>query len=180
MGLQYVSGAKTALLFNLSPFFTALLCYFVFNERMTIKKWIGLIIGFLGFIPVLSSQSAGAESLMATLGVLSWGEISIMTAVFSACIGWICMSKLTLEYGYSYMFVNSIGMFMGGLLALPTSYVLESWPSASYLEGNVIFWPLSPENKKPAGTKRQKWAESGSVGYRTIPGCIGRQIRIRW
>lgn len=140
IGLQYVSGAKTSLLFNLSPFFTALLCYFFFNERMSKKKWLGLVIGFLGFIPVLSSQSSGAESLMSTLGALSWGEFSVITAVFSSCIGWICMSKLTRDFDYSYMFINSFGMFLGGVLALPTSYLLEAWPSATYLMGNVIFW----------------------------------------
>lgn len=140
VGLQYVSGAKTSLLFNLSPFFTALLCYFLFKERMSVKKWIGLIIGFVGFLPVLTSQSSGAESIMASLGVISWGEIAVITAVFSSCIGWICMSKLTRDFDYSYMFINSFGMFLGGLLALPTSYLLETWPSASYLAGNLIFW----------------------------------------
>ncbi len=139
-GLKYVSGAKVALFFNLSPFFTALLCYVLFNERMSTKQWLGLIIGFIGFIPLLSTQAAPGESFLTSLGVFSWGEGAVMMAVLSACIGWICMSKLTRDYGYSYLFINSIGMLFGGLLALPTSYVTECWPTADYLLGNVIFW----------------------------------------
>lgn len=139
VGLQSVSGAKTALLFNLSPFITALLSYFFFKERMSGKQWLGLAIGFFGFIPVLSSQEC-AQSLLASLCVLSVGEVSIIVAVTASCIGWICMSKLTRDFDYSYLFVNSFGMFFGGVLALATSYGFEAWPSFVYLGTNVIFW----------------------------------------
>ncbi len=141
VGFKYISGAKASLLYNLSPFFTALLCYVLFNERMSRKKWIGLMLGFLGFIPVLAFNDASETgSLLSTLSIFSWGEVFILVAVASCCVGWLCMSKLTRGYGYSYMFVNSIGMFFGGLLAFPTSYFLETWPTADYLVGNMIFW----------------------------------------
>ncbi len=139
VGLQSVSGAKTALLFNLSPFITALLSYVFFKERMTGKQWLGIAIGFFGFIPVLYSQDCSA-SFLASLCVLSIGEISIITAVTASCIGWICMSKLTRDFDYSYMFVNSFGMFFGGILALATSYGFEAWPSFVCLSSNMIFW----------------------------------------
>ena len=52
-GLKYLTSSKTAFLFNSSPFFTALYSYAFFNDRMTKKQWLGLIIGFIGLIPIL-------------------------------------------------------------------------------------------------------------------------------
>ena len=44
ISLQYLTGAKVSLLFNLSPFITALFAYFFFGELLSFKKWIGLLI----------------------------------------------------------------------------------------------------------------------------------------
>jgi len=52
-GLKYLSATKTCFIYSLSPFFAALLSYLHFDEKMNGRKWLGLCIGFLGFIPVL-------------------------------------------------------------------------------------------------------------------------------
>ena len=52
--IQYVSAAKAFLLYNLSPFITALFAYWILKERLTGKQWGG--IGILGFIPILMNQ----------------------------------------------------------------------------------------------------------------------------
>ncbi|MEX0672438.1 MAG: DMT family transporter, partial [Candidatus Babeliales bacterium] len=129
--LQYVSGAKTALIYNLSPFVTALLAYLVFADRLTWKKWLGLIIGFVGFIPLLKSNGT-----MNLVGFISVPEIMLLISVVAACIGWIIMKKL-LQRGYSPLLVNGIAMIVGGILSFITSYFIESWnPAVS------AWWPV--------------------------------------
>ena len=139
IGLQYLTGAKTCLLYNLSPFITALFSYFFFGEVMTKRKWLGLGIGFCAFLPMLIFETSGAEAGTSSIGFISYPEMLLLISVTAACAGWIFMRKLTRELGYSYFFVNTVGMFGGGVLALLTSYPTEVWPSYASLIGNVPF-----------------------------------------
>lgn len=139
VGLQYLSGAKTSLLFNLSPFVTALFSYFFFKEVMTPRKWIGLLIGFCAFLPSLLSQTPGTENTLGSIGFISYPELFLIISVISASAGWIFMRKLTRERGYTYFFVNTIGMLGGGILALLTSLYVEQWPQIIPLMNNIPF-----------------------------------------
>src|SRR5271169_877432 len=60
-GLQHLSAAKTCFIYSLSPFFAALFSYLHFKEKMNRSKWLGFGIGFLGFIPVLLTQTDSEE-----------------------------------------------------------------------------------------------------------------------
>jgi len=124
--LQYMTSFKSAFFFNLSPFITAILSYCMFGELMTIKKFIGMLIGFVGFIPMVLQQ-APQEALWGELLGISWPEAVLFAAVVSSCLGWITMRKLLKHHSYSPMFVNGIGMVFGGLLSLATSYFCEPW-----------------------------------------------------
>ncbi len=139
VGMQYLTGGKACLMYNLSPFITALFSYIFFSEVMTLRKWIGLAIGFLAFIPSLIFQTSAQEASAGGFGFISWGELLLIISVVSASAGWIFMRKLTRELGYSYFFVNTVGMLGGGILALATSYPLEVWPSCNSLITN---WPF--------------------------------------
>ncbi len=137
-GLQYLSIAKTSFIYNLSPFISALLCYVLYGERMTVRKWLGLLIGFLGFVPILL-QSSQAEDLIGGIGFLSWPELSLLTAATSTVIGWIVMQKMAKE-GFSVVYVNGISMFFGGIVALITSYFVEVWDPYPYTELKPFLW----------------------------------------
>jgi drug/metabolite transporter (DMT)-like permease len=132
--LQYVSSFKSAFFFNLSPFITAILAYFFLGESMTRNKWLGLTIGFIGFLPMLLRDVPTEEAV--GLFLLSTAEFFLLLAVISSCIGWITMSAL-LKKGYSPYFVNGFGMLIGGVLAMLNSLrtegvfgtpVSEIWP----------------------------------------------------
>ncbi len=121
LALQYMSSFKGAFIYNLSPFITALFSYLYFSEHMTGKKWLGLFIGFIGFVPELIMQSPG-ESMAS----VSWGDIMMVFSVIAAVIGWIVM-RMLVNVGYSPLSVNGIGMMGGGILALVTSGIFETW-----------------------------------------------------
>jgi drug/metabolite transporter (DMT)-like permease len=134
--LQYLTSFKSSFFFNLSPFITALFSYVVFGEIMTRRKWLGLSIGFLGFLPELLKQTP-SEEIAGGISFLSWPELMLIGAVASACYGWIVM-RMLMQEGYSPFFVNAVGMFGGGILALITSFFFEGWSPAPVTE----LWPF--------------------------------------
>lgn len=139
VSLQYLTGAKASLLYNLSPFITALLSYFFLREVLSLQKWIGLVIGFFAFIPILVTQAPFPESLTPSVGFFSGAECLLIISITASCMGWIFMKKLISSYGHSYIFVNGVGMLVGGILALATSLFCETWPSLQSLLHNIPF-----------------------------------------
>src|SRR5690606_27797813 len=55
-GMEQISSAKACLMYNMSPFFTAVLSYFFLSERFSKYQILGLIISFVGFVPVRSEE----------------------------------------------------------------------------------------------------------------------------
>lgn len=125
-GLKYLTTAKTCFLYSLSPYFAALLSYFLFKERLSEKKWLGLIIGFIGFLPILISHSTEEDSL-GSFFIFSLPELALMGAAFCSVYGWILLRQLIQENNYSPMLANGWSMFFGGLMALSSSFWMESW-----------------------------------------------------
>lgn len=124
-GLQYLSAAKACFIYNLSPFVTALFSYFYFSEKMTPKKWLAMGMGFLGFLPILLTQSPD-EAQLNHFFFLSPAELALIVAVFGTVLGWISMRRLVQQY-YTAVMANGISMFVGGFLALITSFFMEPW-----------------------------------------------------
>jgi len=125
-GLKYLTSAKTCFIYSLSPFLSTLLAYFMFSEKLSSRKWLGLIIGFLGFIPILvhhtASEEAGGHFL-----VFSWPELAVFVAAFASVYGWILLCKLVRDLHYSPTMANGTSMLMGGTMALFHSFLVEDW-----------------------------------------------------
>ncbi len=152
-GLKYLASSKTALLFNASPFFTALYSYIFFQERITSKQWLGLIIGFVGLIPILMTTSS-TEQMLGEFLYISWPEIAILIAVALHSYGWIVVRKLVKHNDHSPAMVNGVTMLFGGILALITAPFLEElkpivhpipflgWLSYVIIVSNIICYNL--------------------------------------
>ncbi len=125
-GLQYLTSFKTCFIYSLSPFISALLCFLLFSEKLSRKKWIGLIVGFGGILPVLLSQTP-SEELGGQLFVFSWAELTVMAAATTAVYGWILLGQLVRDNGYSPMMANGLSMLFGGIMALVHSSFIETW-----------------------------------------------------
>lgn len=125
-GLKYLTSFKTCFIYSLSPFMSALLSYYMFEEKMGLRKWLGLIIGFIGFLPILLNETS-TEEQTGHLLLFSWAEISVMGAAICAVYGWILLRQLVKENGYSPFMVNGLSMTIGGGMALVHSFFIESW-----------------------------------------------------
>jgi drug/metabolite transporter (DMT)-like permease len=125
-GLRYLTSFKTCFIYSLSPFLSALFSYFLFSETLTSKKWVGLIVGFLGFMPILLSQTSSEEAT-GQLFFFSWAELSVMMAAICSVYGWILLKQLVNEDQLSPIMANGVSMFVGGALALGHSLIIEDW-----------------------------------------------------
>jgi drug/metabolite transporter (DMT)-like permease len=125
-GLQHLSAAKTCFIYSLSPFFAALFSYLHFGEKMNGRKWLGMLIGFIGFIPVLSMQT-GSEELIGGISFFSWPELAIMGAALCSVYGWVLLRLLVKDSSVSPLMANGTSMFIGGIFALIHSLLVESW-----------------------------------------------------
>ena len=149
-GLQYLSAAKTCFIYSLSPFFAALFSYIHFNEKMNLRKWLGLSIGFVGFIPVLLTQT-GSEELLNAFSFFSWPTLAIMGAALSSVYGWVLLRLMVKEQEISPLAANGTSMLFGGLFALVHSYLVEPGAPfpiaplhlASFIKGVVLITVVS-------------------------------------
>jgi drug/metabolite transporter (DMT)-like permease len=130
-GIQFMSSAKACLIYSLSPFVASLFAYWMLNEVLSSKKWIGLMIGFVGVTPILFTQSSAAD-LSKDLLFFSWAEISLMIAVFSSVYGWILLKKLISEYHYTPMMANGFAMLdLGAIPFLSEWRTMDACPYRS-------------------------------------------------
>ena len=116
--LQYLQTAKASLIYSFSPLFAILLSYVFLKERMNSKKWLGLGIGFAGFIPIALQSGS--------LGSFSRPEFAISISACTAVIGWLMMKRIIRKYNYSFVTANMYSFILGGLFSLITSYFLDS------------------------------------------------------
>lgn len=125
-GLKYLTSFKTCFIYSLSPFLSALFSYFIFSEKMTTRKWIGLVIGFVGLAPILLSETS-TEELTGHFWLFSWAELAVMMAAVCSVYGWILLRQLVKNGNYSPYMANGLSMFLGGSMALGHSYFVENW-----------------------------------------------------
>jgi drug/metabolite transporter (DMT)-like permease len=151
IALELIAPSCAALMFNLTPFFSAFFSYIYFNEKMTSKKWLGFLIGLFGigyFLEPTAVSCAGLSSL--------YPYVLLLIAVISCALAWIYVRILIKDQGYNPMFINGFAMLLGGVLAFPISAALEGpltlpWGNMNsflmllaliILVANIIFYNL--------------------------------------
>lgn len=133
-GLNYLPASKACLLYNLGPFVTYFFSYLLSKEKVTAKKTLGLCIGFIGLLPIIFTSSG---HITLNHGMSIFPELGILTAVTSMSYGWLIIHKLINKDNYSPSMTNGIIMFIGGSLALITSFLLED--PATYVSDPIPF-----------------------------------------
>lgn len=125
--IKHMVSSKACLIYSLSPFVSALVAFLVLRETMSRKKLIGMMIGFLGLLPIMFTQTQ-SEVDTGTFLMFTMAELSIVGAVFCSVYGWIQLKKVMQDYQYSPLLANGLSMCVGGVLALAHSYFAgENW-----------------------------------------------------
>lgn len=139
-GLQFMSSAKTCFIYNLAPFFSAILAYFFFKEKITINKIVGLLVSFMGFLPVLMASAPEEQGLL-HMSFLSTAELSVLLATFAAVCGWLIMQHNVRHKDFDAMSANSTSMILGGVFSLVHSLSYEDQNVVEIIKQPVLwFW----------------------------------------
>ncbi len=139
--LQYVSSAKTVVIYASTPFIAAILSYALLNESFSFRKTIAMGFGILSLVPILATHES-LESFSGSFFSLSLPEGVLLISVFCACYAWFVIKEL-MEKNYSLLFINGFSMFIGGIACLLTSFVFEGFtPSPVYDWPHFLFWVL--------------------------------------
>ena len=125
--LDYLSPAKTTFLYNLYPFVSALLSFLYVNEQLSRLKWLGILCGILGSLPLLISADPAGPSLIKYFGIVSLPEIALLISVIACPLGWLFIQNAVCKHNCDSIMANGITMLFGGLLALMHSYSTELW-----------------------------------------------------
>lgn len=141
-GLKSMASSKACLIYSLSPFMTALVSFFILREKLTVKKFFGMIIGFLGLIPMIYIKSID-ELKIENFLIFSFSEVLLLFAVFFSVLGWVILKKILL-LGYSFILANGISMFFGGIFILLNSFIFgENWgPVPIFNISNFLFYTI--------------------------------------
>ncbi len=130
--LSKMPSGKWALYGSLEPFITALFSYFLLSERLTLRKIIGMGLGFFGMIGIHMSTYRGSFESFA---FFSYPELAALTAMFVSRYGWLKIASLLKRNIYEPTQINSITMLISGVLALLTVYIQDIY---YYITGYML------------------------------------------
>ena len=115
-GNKNLISSKASFLGSIDPFVTAFYAYLLYNESLTLKKWVGIVLGLSGTLLFLST-SPQFESSFNTFLMISWPELAILASVAISRLGWILVQKQMRTNIFTAIDINSVVMSGGGILA---------------------------------------------------------------
>ena len=140
--LAHMPSSKMAFFGTLDPFVTALYSWAVFKERLSLEKCLGIFLGFLGMI-ILILGTTSSEHLGAFF-FFSYPELAAFWAIVLSRFGWIQAQILLKKEIVSPVHLNSIIMFLGGLLSLLAALVRKQTYVKSLTATPLAFFSFFP------------------------------------
>lgn len=109
--VSFLSLSLAAVLLSLSPIFVVLLSYFLYKEKITLKKLISIILAFVGCILV-------SNILKSEIKISLWGIISGLLAAFSYALYSIISKKAMLK-GYHSLTITLYAFIFIAIITAP-------------------------------------------------------------
>jgi drug/metabolite transporter (DMT)-like permease len=117
-GMQYITSGLAAILFALSPMYTALMAHLILpEERLNRKRVAGILLGFLGVLVIFSHHLSGGHPRE------FWGAAAVSLApAFSSYAG-ILSKQQVRRYGA--LVLNAFSVGYGFLVMTTLAFLLE-------------------------------------------------------
>jgi len=123
-GLKNLISSKAAFIGALDPFVTAIYSYILWREVLSRKKFIGIMLGFIGAIILCFSHTA-IEDTFCNLLIFSLPELAAFGAVAIGRYGWM-RAQITMKRDrYTPPELNGLMMLTSGIIALTISYFVD-------------------------------------------------------
>lgn len=132
--LQYLPTVKIALVFNFTPFFSALFAYALMKEQLTLLQFFGLVIGFTGLIPLMVTRHP--EGVKVLLTDFCFADLVLLIGVISFSYSLFIMQKLVRQQRCPSILANGMSMFLAGIFACNAAVVTES----VWLKGSLVIF----------------------------------------
>ncbi len=130
IGVSYTSGAKSSILNSSTVFFAALLAHFAYtNDKVTLKKALGILLGFAAVILVNLDGTLGLSFALK-------GEGFILIAAFLHSFSALFSKRLSGRVDPVLM--TALQLFFGGLILLVIGLVMGSPFPQSNVGGYVL------------------------------------------
>ena len=132
IAMKSIAPSCAALMYNLSPFFSALFSYFYFSETMTKTKWFGAAISFAGLIYFVKPSMSGC----CDMSECNSSYLLMLVGVATSSLAWVVIRLFVKNKNYSIFLINGIAMLLGGIQSFIASkifseQVLFPWPALS-------------------------------------------------
>ncbi len=111
-GLQAIPNTTiTSVIIATIPLFTPIAAYFSLNEKLTLKKTLGIVVSFVGVIFVVTNNQFDIQAP-------AYGLALLFLAVFAAVVNGVLLEKLSSKYNVVMMITvqNTIGFSMFAVL----------------------------------------------------------------
>lgn len=128
--LQYLSAGKVAFIYNFSPFFSLFFSWWMFKEKITLKKIFGMVIACASISPLLmDSPMLDVVDITGRIGFLSVAEIIMIIASAATALGWVLMKYLMDKRSdFNSYFLNGVSLTLGGMMCFAQAWSSETQP----------------------------------------------------
>jgi drug/metabolite transporter (DMT)-like permease len=176
--LAHMPSSKMAFFGTLDPFVAACYSYLVYGERLTVRKWLGIGLGFVGMLVLIFSTSPLEEQLKA-FSVVSYPELAAFWAIVLSRLGWISAQQLLKKDIVSPVQLNTMTMGIGGVLSLSAAFIRQQTTITSLALAPLTLlatWPfnlVSPEGQL-AGFLSYTIIVGNMIGYTLYASMLKR------
>ena len=131
-GQTQISGGLASILNATTPFFALVLAHFLTaDEKLSVTKVVGLLIGFVGVIVIFGSD------LLSEVGSQTFAQFAILAAAFSYGLAGIFGRRFK-AMGISPMATATGQLTSSAVIMLPLAFLLEEPLSLMSAEANVM------------------------------------------
>jgi drug/metabolite transporter (DMT)-like permease len=114
--VQNMGLSKAGFLGSIDPFITAFYAYILINEKLSMKKWVGILLGFCGAVMLFSVKSP-VEDALGTFLNISYPSLAAIASVAISRLGWMFVQKEMRKNDFSAFDINGVVMTGAGLFA---------------------------------------------------------------
>ncbi len=125
VGLQFVPGSYAALLATLSPFLAAFFSYYIYQEKITLKKLGAIMLGVIAVVPIIIQNLQNCTDCSQWQLCIGYGALFISTV--GVVVRSYFLKNLVDIKGYAIPMILGMTFVSAGAVSFLISILTETW-----------------------------------------------------